>query len=256
MRPIWTGGISFGLIYIPVSMYSAVEEKADIDFDLLDKATMSRIHYQKIAESTGKEVQNEDIVKAFQYEKGKYVVVDEDEFEKATLDRSKKIEITEFVMREEIDLLYYERPYFLEPSEESAKIYKLLVRALTDSKKVGIAKFVMHNREHLCALYPRDNGLVLNSLRFADEVRSAEKLKLPEGQEVNKEELQMARDIIAKMTHEFKVEKYKDTYDEVLQKLIAEKLKHKKIVTKSAAPKATEVKDLMAMLKKSLETAR
>ncbi len=255
MRPIWTGGISFGLIYIPVSMYSAVEQKADIDFDLLDKVTMSRIHYQKVAESTGKEVDSADIVKAFQYEKGKYVVVDEDEFEKATLDRSKKIDVAEFVLREEIDLGLYERPYFLEPTEESAKIYKLLTKALSDSAKVGIAQFVMRNREHLCALYPAGDALILNTLRFADEVRNPDKLKLPGGEAINKEELQMAREIIAKMTHEFKIEKYKDTYDEVLQKLIAEKMKHKKIVTKSEAPKATEVKDLMAMLKKSLEVA-
>lgn len=178
MKPIWSGGISFGLIYIPVNLYTATNP-VELDLDLLSKNDLSPIRYARIDTKTGKEVAWKDVVKGFQFEKGDYVVLDEADFAKADMQRSKAINIECFVQEAEIDAKYFEKPYYLEPAEGAEKTYALLVDALSKSGKVGIAEFIFKNREHLCALQPEGNVLILNQMRYESEIRELTGLKIP-----------------------------------------------------------------------------
>src|ERR1700730_13992402 len=178
MKPIWKGAIAFGLVNIPIRLYSGTETN-ELKTHLLWKKDHSRIRYQRIAESTGKEVPFDQIVKGYEVEDGQYVILTDEELKEAAPEKSSTIDIQEFVNEDEISSLYFEKPYYLEPDKGAAKAYALLREALARSGKVGVAQFVLRNRESLCVLKAQGNALTLNPLRFASEIRSADELRLP-----------------------------------------------------------------------------
>src|SRR3989344_3890355 len=253
MKPIWSGGISFGLIYIPVNLYTATEP-LELNLDLLSKQDLSPIRYARIDTKTGKEVAWKDVVKGFRFEKGDYVLLEEADFEKAAMERSKTISIECFVQEAEIDAKYYEKPYYLEPEESAQKTYALLVDALSKSGKVGVAEFIFKNREHLCTLQPEGDVLILNQMRYQSEIRELKELKIPKSTESKENELKLALQLIDTMTEKFDPADFKDDYIGALKKLIEAKAKHKTFKVAAAAPPTpTEVSDLLAALEKSLK---
>ncbi|MBA3957418.1 MAG: Ku protein [Parachlamydiaceae bacterium] len=253
MRPMWSGSLSFGLINIPVRLYSATEDHA-LSFDMLHKKDLSPIRFARICKEDEKEVPYKDIVKGYEYSKGEYVVVSEEDFKNADAHRANAIEILAFAKEEEIDTIFFEKPYFLEPAKGGDKAYALLREALEVSGKVGVVKFVFRNREHIGVVKPYQNAIVLNQMRFVSEVRSIDGLKLPEA-ESSKKEVEVAVKLIGQLTEKFNPKAYKDTYVEQLKKVIDQKIKgttpSKK--GKTAAVKSPKVHDIMSLLKASLE---
>jgi DNA end-binding protein Ku len=249
MKPIWTGSIGFGLVNIPVKLYSAVQE-SDLDLDMLDKKDHANIQFKRVNAHTGKEVAWENIVRAFKMN-DRYVVLDKNDFESASPKKTKTITIEDFVKEDQIDSTYYETPYYLEPDKSGARAYALLREALKKSGKVGIATFVLRNKEHLAILKPAGNVIVLNRIRFDQEIRDEKELNLPGNEGIKPKELQMALSLINQLTSKFNIAKYKDTYADDLMKVIKAKAKGAKI----AAPKmkiAHKSGDLMSQLKESL----
>lgn len=252
MRAIWSGAIGFGLINIPIKMYSAVQSD-DIDLDMLDKHDNANIKYQRINEKTGEEVAYGDIVKGFKTDKG-YVVLNEDDFEAASPKKSQVVELEEFVDEDEIEAAYYETPYFLEPQKGAGKAFLLLRDALDKTGKVAVGSYVMRGKEHLCALKAYENTIMLLRLRFAEEIRSTDELNIPAKATFKPKELQMATHLIEALTpKKFSLAKYKDTYHASLLKIIKQKEKGKKPKQPSFKVVASKSKDLMAQLKASLE---
>lgn len=251
MRSIWSGSISFGLVNIPVKLYSASEERA-ISFDLLHEKDHSRISYAKVCQKEHKEVDREEIVKGFELPDGNYVVVDEKDFLKADPKKTKTIDILHFSDEDDIPDIYYNKPYYLEPDKGSDKSFSLLLQALKKTGKVGVAKFVMKNREHLSVLKPYNEIFLLNQLRFKEEIRETAPLRKPNKEEIKKDELNIALQLVNHLSEQFKPEKYKDTYTEELRQIIEEKAKGK-VVVRAPEPTATEIEDLMATLRASLE---
>ena len=251
MRPIWTGAIGFGLVNIPVKIYSATET-SNLDLDMLDKKDHSHIKYQRVNETTGKEVEWGNIVKGYKMDNN-YIVLDEKDFEAASAKKTKTIEISDFVKEDEISSIYYETPYYLEPDKSGTRPYKLLLDALTKSKKVGVATFVMRNKEALAILRPDKNVIVLNKIRFEQEIRDPDELALPKNTEVKPAELKMAMTLIDQLTDKFDISKYKDNYNDELLKLIHAKAKGKKIKAPEMKIVHSKTKDLMDQLKASLE---
>jgi len=254
MRPIWTGAIGFGLVNIPVKMYSATET-SNLDLDMLDKKDHAHIKYMRVNENTGKEVDWENIVKGYKYNDD-YVVLDDKDFEAASAKKTKTIEISDFVKEEEISSLYYETPYYLEPDKSGTRPYKLLLDALKKTKKVGVSTFVMRNKEALAILRPDKNVIVLNKIRFEQEIRNPEELTLPNNTEVKPAELKMAITLIDQLTGKFDISKYKDTYNGELLKLIKAKASGKKIKAPQMKVVHNKAKDLMDQLKASLDVKR
>lgn len=253
MRPIWTGGITFGLIYIPVKLYSAVET-VTLDLDMLDEKDKSPIRYARLNQSTGKEVPWKNIVKGFEYKKGEYVVLEEEDFKKANVNKTENIEIVNFVNVDEIDSKFFERPYYLEPAGKAKKTYALLREALKQSGKVGLAEFVLRGREHLVALQPEGDVLMLNQMRYPTEIKPYSKLDLPGKVELTDKEMAMAVQLIKQMSDDFTPKEFKDDYIDELKKVIQAKAKHKRFtVSKVEQKKVTEIPDLMEQLRKSLE---
>lgn len=251
MRSIWTGAISFGLVNIPVRLYSAIGSE-DLDFDMLDKKNLSPIRYARISLADGKEVEYKDIVKGYEYEKGSYIVLTDKDFEKASPEKTKTIDIMDFVKEDEIDSIYFEKPYYLEPDKGAAKAYTLLREALTQSNKVGIAEYMIRNRVRLGALKVSGNLILLNQLRYHSEIRDASALKIPD-QKISDKEIDMAMKLIAQLTKKFKPGQYKDTYIEELKKIIEAKAEGKEITVSTHMEEPTKVKDLMSVLKESLK---
>lgn len=250
MRSIWTGAISFGLINIPVKLHSAVQESS-LDLDMLDSKDHSNIRFKRVNETTGKEVQYANIVRAYNLN-GRYVVLDEKDFEAADAKKTKTIEILNFVKEEEIDSIYYEQPYYLQPDKGSAKAYALLRDALQASGKVGVSSFVMRNKEGLAILKPYEEVIVLNRIRFEEEIRSYEELDLPEITKTKGREFAMATKLIDQLTEEFDISKYKDTYTDKLMQIIKAKAKGKKVVAPKMRVVHRKSDDLMGMLEASL----
>ncbi|WP_373055559.1 Ku protein [Zunongwangia sp. H14] len=250
MRSIWNGSISFGLVSIPVKLYSGSEERK-LDLDMLDRHDHSRIRYKRVNESTGKEVQWKDIVKGFKKDEG-YVVLEKEDFESANLKKSRTIDIEEFIDEEEVADVLFKKPYFLEPQKEGGKSYNLLRDALKKTEKLGVATFVMRQKEHLSLVGVYKDALVLHVIRFADEIRDPSDLKLPDTK-VKKKEVDMAISLIEQYTSEFSFEKFKDVYNDQLIKIIESKSAGKTVQPEDFESKPTPAKDLMSQLKASLE---
>ena len=254
MRPIWTGAIGFGLVNIPVKLFSGTES-SNIDLDMLDKKDNAHIKFLRVNEKTGKEVAWENIVKG--YDTGsKYVILDDKDFEKASAVKTKLIEITDFVNQEEIDSMYYEMPYYLVPEKSGVRPYALLREALIKTKRAGVASFVMRNKEHLAILRVSGDAIILNRIRFHEEIRKTTKLELPSKTIVKPAELKMAVALIDQLSGKFDISKYKDTYSAALMKVINAKAKGKKTAEPVMKIVHSKAKDLMEQLKESIETKR
>jgi DNA end-binding protein Ku len=253
-RAIWSGAISFGLVNIPIKLQSAVQDD-NIDFDMLSKNDMAPIRYARIDTKTGKEIPYKNIVKGFQYAKGKYVIVTDEDFEKARPEIAKTVDILQFVKEEEVDAIYYEKPYFVVPDKGAGKSYKLLLKALEETKTVGVAEFVLRNRAHICILKNHEGVLILNQLRYHEEVRDLPDVK-GGGERITPKEIQLATKLINQLTETFNPAAFKDTYIAALKKVIKAKAAGKDV--KVAEPKKTSaaVKDLMEVLKESLNTKK
>jgi len=264
-RGLWKGAISFGLVNVPVELYSAQKRSAELDLTMLDKRDLAPVGYKRVNKASGKEVPWEDVVKGYEYEDDKYVVLSEEDFRRANPEAAKTVDIVAFVDLAEIPPLYFETPYYLGPSKRGEKAYALLRDAMAKAGKAGIATVVIRTKQYLAALIPQDEALVLNTLRYYKELKQPAELELPEklkGQKPTSKELDMALRLIEDMADEWQPEKYHDTYHEDLLKRIEEKVKagQTEEITQPGkeekAPKGAEVIDLMSLLKKSVEGGR
>ena len=253
MRSLWTGAIGFGLVNIPVKLYSATQQ-SDLDLDMLDKKDHSNIKFKRVSEKTGKEVPWANIVRAYNYE-GNYVVLDDEDFKKASPEKTKMIEIAEFVEEKEVDSIYYETPYYLEPQKGGEKAYVLLRDALKKTGKTGVATFVLRTKESLALLKPSGNILLLQKIRYEEEVRATEELKVPDNAP-KPAEIKMAISLIDQLSTKFDISRFKDTYSSELMKMIEAKAKGKKLPAPTMKVVHSTSKDLMEQLKASLETKR
>ena len=254
-RAIWKGSISFGLVNIPIALYPATRRE-ELKFRLLRKADLSPVNYKRVAEKDGKDVPWDQIVKGYEYENGKYVVLRDDDFQRVDLEATQTVDIQDFVDLEEIDPMFFYKPYYLEPQKGGDKAYALLRDALKDTNKIGVAKVVIKTRQYLAGVKPEDGALVLELMHFADELADPEKLHVPKKLEVGKREMNMAKSLIGSMTSKWQPEKYKDDYREALMEVIDEKVEAggKEIEEKPRkAPKPTKVIDLVSVLQQSLE---
>ncbi|HEU4470049.1 MAG TPA: Ku protein [Flavisolibacter sp.] len=253
MRSIWKGSIGFGLVNIPVKLYSATEE-SNLPFITLDRSNGARIRYKKINDSTGRDVQDKDIVKAYKMGES-YVLVEEDDFKKATPEKLDHLEIVQFVSEKEIDAVFYEKPYYLEPEKTGVRAYALLRDALKKEGKAALGPLVYHKREWVCLIKPQNNLLVLHRLRFAEEIRAAEGLILPKT-DSKAEEIRMAAALINQLTKPFDPTRFKDEFSEKLLRLIEAKAKGKSPGTKPLKlVHSSTTHDLMDKLKASLKSS-
>jgi DNA end-binding protein Ku len=255
MRSIWSGAIAFGLVSVPVRMESAVEEHK-LHFNYVHEPDGSRIGYQKVCKAEDdKPVPDDEIVKAFEVKKGKWVYLDDEDFESAALDEAQRtIDIQAFVAEDEIDPVYFKRSYFLTPQEGSEKVYALLARALEETGLVAVATFVMRDRQHLACLRVRERTILqLERMHFADEIRPATGMA-PKGQRVAKDDLDMAIQLVRRLEGEFEPRKYKDTYRDELMKIIRAK-ERGETVEVAEEPEAEGPVDLLAALRESVEAA-
>lgn len=253
MRPVWSGSISFGLVNIPVKMFSGAHSKEGLDLDLLHKEDHAPIRYARICRKDGEEVPWEDVVKGYEYREGDYVVLTQKDFDKANEKRAKMIDIQHFIDKKEVDIRYFEKPYYLEPTKGGHKAYALLREALEDSHKLALVRFVVRMREHLGVITVVGDALVLVQMRFPAELREAGDLEFPSKKEVSKEEIKIALKLINQDTKHFVPEDYKDVYLEELEEIIEAKIKGQKPKKHSTKPKDTSAKDLMGALKESLK---
>lgn len=254
MRTIWTGAIGFGLVNIPVKLYSATQSSS-LDLDMLDSKDHAHIKFQRVNENSGKQVQWENIVKGYKYQDD-YVILSDEDFEMANAKKTKLIEISSFVKESEIDSMYYETPYYLEPDKSGARAYALLREAMAKSGKAGVATFVMRNKESLAIIKASEKVIVLNRIRFEEEIREVGKLDLPAKSEVKAGELQMAVTLINQLSHKFDISKYKDTYSKQLLDLIKAKAKGTFKKPQKLKVVHRRSKDLMEQLKASLGSKR
>lgn len=254
MRAIWTGTISFGLVNIPVKLYSAISP-SELDLDMLDKKDHANIKFKRVNERTGKEVAWENIVRGYLLN-DKYVILDKKDFENASPKQTKTIEIMDFVEEREIDSLYYEVPYYLEPEKSGVRAYALLRESLKKSKKVGIASFVLRNKESLGVVKIEGDAIVLVKIRFAEEIRDTKDLDIPGKATIKPNELKMAMALIDQFTKPFEVTAYKDTYSAALMKLIKAKAKGARPPVPNMRVVHGPTRDLMEQLKASLNVKK
>lgn len=252
MRAIWKGSISFGLVYIPIAVYPATREEK-LSFRQLRATDLSPIKYKKVAEADSKEVSADQIVKGFEYERGQYVVLKEEDFAKVKIESTHSIDITDFVDLGQVDPKFFYKPYFLEPQKGGEKAYALLHRALTGTGKIGIAKVVISNREHLASVKPDGLFLILELMHFASEILSPEELKSGPVSAITEKELKMAQSLIESMSEPWEPEKYRDEYRTAVMEMIEQKAQHKEVAGKpTPAVRATNVVDLVKVLQESL----
>ena len=263
-RATWKGAVSFGLVYIPVHLHTAVRDST-LDLDLLDKRDFAPIGYQRYNKRTGKVVDWGDIVKGYEYRKGQYVALTDEDFRQANVEASQTIDIVTFVERADIPPEYFEMPYYLEPAEGGEKTYVLLREAMRGGSKVAIGSFVIRGRQHFCAILAHEKALMLNTLRFAEEMVEAKDLEIPSatarGAKLSTQELSTAKLLVREMTGSWKPEAFKDSYREDLMRRINEKIRKRQthvLTPPSAAEEeerpSAEVIDLMAVLQKSLKS--
>ncbi|MES3020932.1 MAG: Ku protein [Pseudomonadota bacterium] len=260
-RSLWKGAISFGLVHIPVEMYPAVRDSG-LDLTMLDRRDFSPVGFKRYNKSNNKEVTWDDIVKGYEYSDGEYVVLSEEDLRQANPEATQTIDILAFVDAADVPLLYYEQPYYLTPGKGGDKVYALLRETLRETGKVGIAKVVIRVKQHLAALLCVDDAIVLNTLRFADEIRATDELKIPASNAkavgLNDKELQMAKALVEGMSEQWEPAQYHDSYREDVLALIEKKVKAKetKIITMPGkeAPRAasSNVVDLVALLQQSI----
>jgi DNA end-binding protein Ku len=252
-RAIWTGSVSFGLVNVPVRMYGAVEDKA-LHFNYVHEPDGSRIGYEKVCKKEERAVPDSEIVKAFEYGKGEWVYMTDEDFEAAAAENHRTIDIRRFVPFEEIDPIYFERTYYLGPEQNGERVYTLLLRAMDDSGLAGIAKWVMRDRQNLGCLRVREGAITLERMHFADEVRSPEGIA-PKKAKVDDQELEMASQLIEQFRGGFDPSEFRDTYRDALCEIIKAKRKGEPVHAE-AAPEPEEPSDLMSALRASLEAAR
>jgi DNA end-binding protein Ku len=259
MRAIWKGSISFGLVNIPVGLYSATRSGEEVKFHMLRKSDLSPIKYKRVAETDGKEVPWEQIVKGYEYEKGQFVVMDDDDYKRVQVASNQTVDIKEFVDLDDIDPMFFDQPYFLAPEKGGDKAYAILREALNRTKRVGIAKVVIKTREHLAAVKPMGDALVLELMHFADELADPTDLKLPPAKIAGQRELKMAESLIEQMVGTWEPRQYKDEYRQALIELIQQKIKSggkKAPGQRPAGARTTKIVDLVSVLQQSLEQAQ
>jgi DNA end-binding protein Ku len=258
-RAIWSGSISFGLLNVPVKLYSAVSKKS-VSFRELRESDGSRIRHKRVAEADGEEVDYNDIVKGYEVSPDEYVVITRDELEELDPKKTRAIEIQDFVDLDEIDPIYFDHPYYLGPDKGAERAYALLTKAMADSNKVAVARFVLRNRESLAAIRPMEGVLTMATMRFADEVVAPGEISEVLGEDAgkpNKKELDMAKALIDSLSSDFDAGQYRDEYREELLALIERKAKGEAVVAaKGEAPKPTKAPDLMAALEESLAAVK
>jgi DNA end-binding protein Ku len=260
-RVLWKGAISFGLVHVPVNLYPGSKSNT-LDLDLLDKRDFAPVGYRRVNKRTGKDVAADDIVKGYEYQKGEYVLVGDEDFQQANVRATQTVEIQSFTDASSIAPQYFDTPYYLEPGKRGEKGYALLRETLRKTDRVGVATVVIRTRQHLAVVMPVDRLLVLNTLRFADEIRPVAQLELPPASlkavGVSAKELEMAGRLVEDMTEDWDPEKYKDTYRDDLLARIEQKVKRGQLheVEKAEADEtrpSAQVIDLMTLLKKSLD---
>ncbi|MEO5718786.1 MAG: Ku protein [Chthoniobacterales bacterium] len=258
MRAIWKGSISFGLVNIPIALYPATRRE-DLKFRLLREGDLSPVNYKRVAEKDGKEVPWEKIVKGYEYEKGKFVVLSEKDFQRVDLEATQTVDILDFVDIEAIDPMYFYKPYYLEPQKGGDKAYVLLRETLEKTGKVGIAKVIIKTRQYLAGVKPLKHALVLELMHFAEELADGEKLNVPkDSSEPGKRELDMAKALVESMTSEWDPKKYKDDYRDALLDVIEEKVESggEELEEKPKPKKeSSKVIDLVSILQQSLAKA-
>lgn len=254
MRAIWKGAISFGLVNIPIALYPATRTE-ELKFRLLRAKDLSPVNYKRVAEADGKEVPWDQIVKGYEHEKGKFVVLKEEDFQRVDVEATQTVDITRFVKLDEVNPIFFHKPYYMEPQKGGDKAYVLLREALRASGRIAIAKVVIKTRQHLAAVKPQENGLMLELMHFASELIDVDEFKMPTSHAPGKKELQMAEALIDSMSDEWKPEEYVDEYREALEKVIEEKIEHgdKAAPKTSRKVKPTNVIDLVSVLQKSIE---
>ena len=256
-RAIWKGSITFGLVNIPVGLYTA-EKREEVSFHLLDRRNMARIRYKKVNEANDKEVPWEDTVRGYEYEEGKYVVLTDEDLRRASPEKTQTVDIVDFVDLDEIDPRFFDKPYYLAPDKRGAKSYALLRETLRRTRKVGIATVVIRTKQYLAAVTVHEDVIVLNILRYGHELRDWDSLDLPKGKEgVSERELDMAERLVEGMVSDWDPDRYRDTYVEDMMALIQERVKSGKTEevdeTPVKRPEGAKVVDLMALLKQSVE---
>ena len=258
-RELWKGAVRFGLVHIPVALYPA-EQSEELSFTMLDKRDLQPVGYKRYNKTTGDEVAYEDIVKGYEWEDGHYVTLDKEDFKRANVEATQTVDIVGFIPDKEIPPFYLESPYYLAPGKHGDKGYALLREVLERTGKVAIATVVIRTRQHIAVLYPRDNVLVLNTLRYANELRPAKDLDVPKDlkeAKVQPNEIKMAERLIDDMSMKWKPDEYHDTYRDDLLKLIEEKAAGKlKAAPKKRAPREAEVIDFASLLEQSLASRR
>lgn len=257
MRAIWKGSISFSLINIPIALYPATRRE-ELKFRLLRVSDLSPVNYKRVAEADGKEVPWDHIVKGYEYEKGKFIVLKDEDFKRADIEATQSVDILDFVDLEDIDPIYFDKPYYLEPEKRGEKAYGLLREALKQSSKVGIAKVVIKTRQHLASVKPEKNLLVLELMHFKEEIIETAELKIPANPHIGVKELAMAKDLISKMSGEWDPAKYQDEYRQALMEVIHKKVESggKELPTRGKTKKPTNVVDLVSVLQESLQHAK
>lgn len=250
MRSIWNGSIGFGLVNIPIRLFSAVEN-SNLDLDMLDERDHAKIKFQRVNANTRKEVPYEKIVRGY-FLKDRYIVLDEHDFEEAAPKKSKVIELENFVDLSAINPIYYETSYYSQPSAQGAKAYALLLKALLKSKKAGVGRFVLRNTENLCVLHPLDNVIVVTKIRFQQEIRSVADLDKVSDKSISKKEMEVGLALIKQYSSEFDISAFKDTYNADLLKTIKAKAKGKRVVVKKLKPQKATSDNLFDQLMQSL----
>lgn len=255
MRPLWKGAISFGLVYVPVKLYAATEQK-DIRFNYLHGKCKTPVQYRRFCPYCETEVPMEEIVRGYEYEKGKYIVFEEEDFGKLATAGGKSIEILDFVNLAEIEPIYYQKAYYLTPGDGGAKVYELLKQAMFETGKVAVARVVIRSREVLAALRVSGKTLVMSTMHYPDEIRQANVLpELNYNVNLPENEVKMAVNLVSSLSSEFKPEKYTDTYRQGLMEVIQAKIAGAEIAA-PVKPEAGKVVDLMEALKASIDLAR
>lgn len=252
MRSLWSGSLGFGLVSIPVKLYNGVRN-IGLNLDMLHGKDLSPIRYAKVCKEEGEEVPYEEIVKGYEFEKGQYVVLTDQDYEKADIKKSKSIEILSFADAAEIDPNYFEKPYLLEPDKGADKAYTLLREALRETGRVGIAQFVMRNKEHLCLVRPQGRLLVLNQMRFSEELQDPAPLTIPEDMPLGEKEIELAKSLVAQLTEHFEPQKYRAVYQDSLKRIIEAKIEGREPAQIGRAPEPSNVRDLMSLLEASLK---